>query len=179
MTGISPMQQRAEQKFVVDLLTTLRDDHFSPRAWGRFFQRSWFMSCQTAHDNPPLERSWRRVTCLVALLALLILIGNGLLPLWVGFVMVLRFIIPLVAALLSYLAFASPVRFGSTVWGKYAGLAQCVYFFVLLASTSLSPLVLLLKISLLVVTICLIVVASVAQVVVNMRTRIGAQKTLL
>jgi phosphatidylglycerophosphate synthase len=301
------MQQRAEQKFVVDLLTTLRDDHFSPRAWGRFFQRSWFMSCQTAHDNPPLERSWRRVTCLVALLALLILIGNGLfagladtlrllpgfvfcvawqqsdlfwhlglnrstqsdellphigiantltwlrglgasyllgrliggltisagvalaiflcgivtdildgqiarhtatqsklgqiadaeadfclylaltiillqnglVPLWVGFVMVLRFIIPLVAALLSYLAFASPVRFDSTVWGKYAGLAQCVYFFVLLASTSLSPLVLLLKISLLVVTICLIVVASVAQVVVNMRTRIGAQKTLL
>jgi phosphatidylglycerophosphate synthase len=295
LSGAFPMQQPAEQEFVVDLLTTLRDGHFSPCAWGNFFRRSWLTSCQTAHDNPSLKHSWQRVTCLVTLLALLILLGNGVfgglaetlrllpgfafcvvwqqsdlfwhlglnrapqsskllpnigvantltwlrglgasyllgrlsgglttssglalaiflcgittdildgyiarrtatqtrlgqiadaeadfclslsltiillqnsvLPLWVGLVMLLRFIIPLLAALLSYLIFASPVRFGSTVWGKCAGLAQCLYFLVLLAPTPLSTLALLLKTPLLVVTICLLVIAPAAQVVHN------------
>jgi phosphatidylglycerophosphate synthase len=299
------MQESAEQKFVVDQLTTLRDDHFSPRAWGRFFHRSWLMSCHTACDNPSLKHSWQRVTCLIAILSLIILLSNGLfagladtlrllpgfvfcvawqqsdlfwhlglhrsvqrntllphigiantltwlrglsasyllgrliggltistgialtiflcgiatdildghiarrtamqsklgqiadaeadfclylaltiillrngelLP-WVGLVIVRRFIIPLVAVLLSYLAFASPVRFGSTVWGKYAGLAQCAYFFVLLTPTPLFPLVLLLKTPLLVVMICLLIIAPAAQVGVNMRARIDSPKT--
>lgn len=299
------MQENAEQKFVVDLLTTLRDDRFRPRAWGSFFQRSWLMSCQTARTNPSLKRSWQRVTGVMALFALLILasntlcagfvdtlhlfpgfvfcvvwqqsdlfwhlglnrsvqrnkllptigtantltwlrglgtsyllgrisggltistgvvltiflcgivtdildgqiarrtatqsnlgqiadaeadfclslaltiilLRNGELSLWVSLVILLRYIIPLVAALLSYLAFASPVRFGSTAWGKYAGLAQCAYFFVLLLPTPLSPLVLLLKIPLLVILICLLIIAPVAQVTVNMRARLDSPET--
>ncbi|HEU5377103.1 MAG TPA: CDP-alcohol phosphatidyltransferase family protein, partial [Ktedonobacteraceae bacterium] len=271
------MQQSPEQTFVVDLLTTLRNERFSPRAWGRFFQRSWLMSWQTARANPSLKRSWRRLTCLVMSLALLILLNNdlfggladtlrllpgfllciawqqadlfwhlglnrsvqsgkllpnigtantltwlrglgasyllgrllgglaipsglalaiflcgiatdildgliarrtgtqsklgqiadaeadfclslsliiillqnGVLPFWVGLVMLFRFVIPLVVALLSYLAFAHPVRFGSTLWGKYAGLAQCLYFLVLLAPAPLSTLAHLLNIPLL------------------------------
>jgi phosphatidylglycerophosphate synthase len=301
------MQQSSEHTFVVDLLTTLRHDHFSPRAWGSFFQRSWLMSWQTAHANPALKRSWLRVTCLVSLLALLMLIGNSLLagiadtlhllpgfvfcvawqqsdlfwhlglnrstrsgkllpdigvantltwlrglgasyllgrlidglaissglalaillfgivtdtldghiarhtatqsklgqiadaevdlclylaltiillqnsvlPLWVGFVMLLRFIVPLAAALLSYLAFAYPVRFGSTLWGKYAGLAQCLYFLVLLTPSPLTTFAQLLSTPVLSVTICLLVIAPIAQVAANVRARIDSPGTLL
>lgn len=296
-----PMQQSSEHAFVVDLLTTLRNDRFSPRAWGSFFQRSWLMSWQTANAHPSLKLSWLRVTCFVALLALVILIGNslfaglvdtlrllpgfifcvvwqqsdlfwhlglnrsvqsgkllsnigvantltllrglgasyllgrlinglavpsglalaiflcgiatdildgliarrtatqsklgqiadaeadfclylsltiillqnGVLPLWVGFVMLLRFVVPLVAALLSYLAFAHPVRFGSTSWGKYAGLAQCFYFLVLLAPAPLATFAHLLNVPLLSITICLLVAAPAAQVVANVRSSKG------
>ena len=301
------MQQSTEQTFVVDLLTTLRQQHFRLRAWAGFFQRSWLMSCQTARANLSLLQSWRRVTCLVALLALAILLGNalfaglvdtlrllpgflfcvawqqsdlfwhlglnrstqdgkllpkigvantltwlrglcasyllgrlggglatssslalgiflcgiatdildghiarhtatqsklgqiadaeadcclslsltiillhnGALPLWVGFVMLLRFVLPLVVALLSYLAFAHPVCFGSTVWGKYAGLAQCLYFLVVLAPPALFTFAHLLNTPMLFITICLLVIAPAAQVASNVRARVGTQEPFL
>ena len=62
--GMLAMQQNTEQTFVVDLLTTLRCDCFSLRAWGNFCRRSWLLSCQTAKANPSLKRSWQRVTIL-------------------------------------------------------------------------------------------------------------------
>jgi phosphatidylglycerophosphate synthase len=68
----------------------------------------------------------------------IILVQNAVLPPWVGIVMLLRFVIPFVAALVSYFLLAQPVCFGSTIWGKYAGLAQCLYFFVLLTPPQLS-----------------------------------------
>lgn len=299
------MQEHAEREFVVDLLTTLRDDRFRPRAWGSFFQRSWLMSRQTARANPALKRSWQRVTGLMTLVAVLVLAGNtlfagpldtlrllpgfvfcvvwqqsdlywhlglnrsvqnntllstigiantltwlrglgasyllgrlsggvtvlpgvalaillcgivtdvfdgqiarrtatqtklgqiadaeadfclslaltiallrnGALPLWVGLVILLRFLVPLVAALLSYLAFASPVRFGSTAWGKYAGLAQYAYFLLVLIPAPLPTFVLLLKTPLLVVLIGLLILAPVAQVAANARVRADPAKT--
>jgi phosphatidylglycerophosphate synthase len=289
------MQQGSEQDFVVDLLTTLHRDNFSLRGWGKFFWRSWRMSCQTANAHPTLKRSWQRVTSFVALLALVMLVGNsqwagltntlrllpgfvfcvawqqsdlfwhlglnrstqsapllprigiantltwlrglgasyllgrligglttppsvalvvflcgiatdildgpiarrtatqsklgqiadgeadfclylsltiillqnGVLPLWIALAMLLRFIIPLVAALLSYLALAQPVSFGSTLWGKYAGLAQCLYFLVLLAPPAFSAFTRILSVPLLGVTICLLVIAPTAQIVAN------------
>ncbi|HEY5005284.1 MAG TPA: CDP-alcohol phosphatidyltransferase family protein [Ktedonobacteraceae bacterium] len=288
---------QGEQTFVVDLLTTLRRDGFSMGAWWNFFQRSWLMSCESANANPTLKRSWQHITWLVALLALLILIGNslliglidtvrllpgfvfcvawqqsdlfwhlglnrsaqsgkllpvlgmantltwvrglgasyllgrligglavpsglaltifvcgivtdildgqiarrtntqsklgqiadaeadfclylaltiillhnGVLPLWVGCVMLLRFVVPLVAALLSYIVFAHPIRFGSTLWGKYAGLAQCLYFLVLLAPAPLSTFAHMLNIPLLSITILLLIAAPMAQFATNMR----------
>lgn len=292
------MQESSEPTFVVDLLTTLRQQRFSLQAWGGFFQRSWLMSCQTASANPLLKRSWLRVTWLITLLTLALLIGNslfegsastfrllpgllfcvawqqsdlfwhlglnrstqngallprvgvastltwlrglcasyllgrlvgglttpsgltltlflcgvvtdildgqiarrtgtqnklgqiadaeadfclylavtiillqnGILPLWVALVMLLRFIVPLIAALLSYLAFAHPVRFGSTLLGKCAGLAQSLYLLVLLAPPALSPLTQLFKTPLLLLTLCLLVAAPVALIVLNLRT---------
>lgn len=289
------MQQSTEQTFVVDLLTTLRCDHYSLRAWVNFCRRSWLLSCQTARANPSLKRSWQRVTYLIALLSLIILIANGLfagaadtirlfpgfvfcvvwqqsdlfwhlglnrsvesgkllpglglantltwlrglgtsyllgrllgglpissglalaifmygittdildgpiarrmgkqsklgqiadaeadfclylsltvillhngaLPLLIGIVMLLRFLLPLAAVLLSYLAFAHPVRFGSTLWGRSAGLAQCCYFLLLLAPSPFSTFTHFLSIPLLSATICLLVAAPVAQVVAN------------
>jgi len=100
----------------------------------------------------------------------IILLQNGLLPLWVGLIMILRFLIPLAVALLSYLIFAHPVRFGSTPWGKYAGLAQSLYFLVLLAPSSLSTFTQFLKTPLLTVTLCLLVIAPIAQFAANMPT---------
>jgi phosphatidylglycerophosphate synthase len=291
------MQKSADTKFVVDLLNTLRQDGFSASAWGRFFQRSWLMSWQTAHENPALEHSWRRVTGFILCLSLLILVGdglmagyadalrllpgfafcvfwqqsdlfwhlglnrstrsgellphiglantltwlralgasyllgrlagglvvpswlaltvflcgiitdildgyiarstgtqsklgqiadaeadfclylsltiillqNGVLPLWVGIVMLLRFVVPLVAALLSYMAFAHPVRFGSTVWGKYAGLVQCCYFFLLLVPLPHFTFFSLLNGLVLIVMLCLLVIAPVAQFFTNVK----------
>ncbi len=296
------MQQSTEPTFVVDLLTTLRQQRFSLHAWGSFLQRSWLMSCQTAGANPSLKRSWLRVTCLVAFLALamlisdsllagladtlrllpgfifcvvwqqsdlfwhlglnrstrsgellpeigvastltwlrglcasyllgrligglaissglaltlflcgiltdildgqiarhtktqsklgriadaeadfclylaltIILLQNGVLPLWIASVMLLRFVIPLVAALLSYLAFARPVYFSSTVWGKCAGLAQSLYFLVLLAPPALSTFTHLLNAPLLTITLCLLVAAPTAQFFVNLRAHLDA-----
>ncbi|BCL77785.1 CDP-alcohol phosphatidyltransferase family protein [Ktedonobacteria bacterium brp13] len=292
------MQQKSEQAFVVELLTTLRQDHFSLRAWGYFLQRSWLLSLQTANDNSALKRSWQRVTSLIALLTVftlivntlcagvsdtlrllpgflfcvvwqqsdlfwhlglnrsiqsgkllphigaantftwlrglgaayllgrligglttpsslalaiflcgiatdildgyvarctrtqsklgqiadgeadfclylsitIILIQNGALPLWVGIIMLLRFLLPLVAAILSYFVFAYPIRFGSTLWGKYAGLAQCLYFLVLLAPPALTTIAHLLNVPLLCVTIFLLIVAPVAQFIANVKS---------
>jgi hypothetical protein len=83
--------------------------------------------------------------------------------------MLLRFAIPLLAALSSYFLFAYPVRFGSTVWGKYAGLAQCLYFLVLLAPSQVAFITNVVNLPLLVVTLVLLIVAPVAQIVENVK----------
>jgi len=287
----------SENQFVVALLTTLRQEKFSPPAWIRFLVRSWEMSCKTANDNPSLKVSWLRVTLLIGILATaillssnlfegqytafrllpgflfcvlwqqsdlfwhlglnyqaqsgkllptvglantftwlrglgasyllgrlagglstpswlallifltgvatdildgqvarhtrtqsklgqigdgeadfclylaltIILIQNNVLPLWLGLVMLLRFCVPLIAVLASYFLCAHPVRFGSTRWGKYAGLAQCLYFLVLLAPARLLPITQLANLPLLIATLILLIVAPVAKIVENVR----------
>jgi phosphatidylglycerophosphate synthase len=99
----------------------------------------------------------------------IILMQNSVLPLWLGLVMLLRFFVPLIAALASYFLFAFPVRFGSTVWGKYAGLAQCLYFLVLLVPPQFAPMVQPVNLPLLAVTLLLLIVAPLAQIVENVR----------
>jgi len=287
----------SENQFVVDLLTTLRQEKFSPRGWWRFFRRSWEMSCKTANDNPTLKRSWVRATLLIGTVAIaiilvsflfegagkavcflpgflfcvtwqqgdlfwhlglnrhvqtgkllptlglanvftwlrglgasyllgrlvgglgtpswlalvvflcgiatdildgqvarstqtqsklgqigdgevdfclylvttLILIQNAVLPPWLGLVMLLRFCVPLLAALGSYFLFAHPVRFGSTVWGKSAGLAQSLYFLILLAPPQLAPIAQFANLPLLVATLFLLIAAPLTQIVENVR----------
>ncbi len=100
----------------------------------------------------------------------IILIQNAVLPLWLGIIMLLRFCIPLLAALLSYFLLAHPVRFGSTVWGKYAGLAQCLYFLVLLAPLQLTFITRFINLPLLIVTLILLIVAPIAQIAGNVKT---------
>ncbi len=284
-----------ENQFVVDLLTTLRNERFSPLAWVHFLRRSWERSCATASANPSLKRSWTHITLLIGVLALavlaasfifegpqtalrllpgflfcvawqqsdlfwhlglnrqvgtgkllptagvansltwlrglgasfllgrlvggvstpsglallvflagiatdmldgqiarrtktqsklgqiadgeadfclylaitFILIQNNVLPYWLGVVMLLRFLIPLLAALASYFLFAQPVRFGSTTWGKYAGLAQCLYLLVLLAPGQLSFFTKPINLPLLIATLILLIVAPLAQIIEN------------
>ena len=286
-----------ESQFVVDLLTTLRHEKFSPMAWARFLARSWKMSRQTANANPGLKHSWGRVSLALSMLALvllaasfglegpaialrllpgvlfcvvwqindlywhlglnrqpqtggllpivgvanfctqlrglgasyllgrlvdgvptptililliflcgiitdildgqfarrshtqsklgqitdgeadfclylavtLMLIQNSILPVWVGILMLARFLLPLLAALASYFLLAHPVHFGSTVWGKYAGLAQCLYFLILLAPTQLAEITRLINLPLLLVTLALMIAAPTAQIVANVR----------
>ena len=99
----------------------------------------------------------------------LILIQNSVLPLWSGLVMLLRFLIPLLAALSSYFLFAHPLRFGSTIWGKYAGLAQCLYFLLLLAPGQLLFFTKFVNLPLLIATLVLLIVAPLAQIVKNLQ----------
>ena len=99
----------------------------------------------------------------------LILIQQGILPLWVGIVMLARFLMPLLAALASYFLLAHPVRFGSTVWGKCAGLAQCLYFLVLLEPARLAMITQLVNLPLLLATLMLMIAAPTAQIVANVR----------
>src|SRR5947209_9935242 len=287
----------SENQFVVDLLTALREEKFSPRGWWYFFERSWKMSYKTAHDNPSLKHSWLRTTLLIGTLAVtlllfdfffegadrairflpgflfcvawqqsdlfwhlglnrqaqtgklfptlglanvftwlrglgasyllgrlvggfstaswlalavfiggiatdildgqvarsaqtdsklgqigdaeadfclylaitIILIQNAVLPLWLGVVMLLRFCVPFLAVLASYFLLVHPVRFGSTSWGKYAGLAQCLYFLVLLAPPQLAPVIQFANLPLLAVTVILLITAPLAQIVENVR----------
>ena len=283
--------------FVVDLLTTLRDEKFSLMAWVRFLARSWKMSRYTAHANPGLKHSWRRVSLMLSSLALMLLVAsfrlegpsialhllpgflfcvvwqindlywhlglnrqpetgtllpvigianfctqlrglaasfllgrlvggvptptalillvflcgivtdildgqiarrtstqsklgqitdsgadfclylavtvmlmqNSILPLWIGILMLARFLLPLLAALASYFILTHPVRFGSTMWGKYAGLAQCLYFLVLLAPPQLAEITRAVNLPLLIVTLALMIAAPTAQIAANVR----------
>lgn len=282
-----------DNQFVVDLLTTLREEKYRPVAWQRFLVRSWNMSCEVGRTYPSLKRSWWRVTLLIGVLALafcivtlviegtvirllpgllfcvawqqsdlfwhlglnrdaqtgkvydyvglaniltgirglcasyllgrlvgglhtptwlaftlfivgiitdildglvarttktqsklgqiadgeadfclygamsIILVQNALLPLWLGIVMVARFFLPLIGALVSYFLLAHPLHFGSTRLGKYAGLAQCLYFLVLLAPPLFAPLTHLIVLPLLIITLALLVLAPIAQVRAN------------
>ena len=287
----------SENRFVVDLLTTLRDEKFSPAAWARFLARSWEMSRHTTRANPDLKRSWQHVSLALGALALalliaslglegptialrllpgflfcvawqisdlywhlglnrrsetgtllpvigvanfctqlrglaasfllgrlvggvptptvlilplflcgivtdildgqiarrtstesklgqitdseadfclymavtVILVQNGILPLWAGMLMLARFLLPLLATFASYFIFAHPVRFGSTIWGKYAGLAQCLYFLVLLAPPQLAIITRAINFPLLIVTLALMIAAPIAPFAANMR----------
>jgi phosphatidylglycerophosphate synthase len=103
----------------------------------------------------------------------LILLADGVLPLWVGLVMLLRFLIPLTAALLSYLVLAHPLDVTSTGWGKGAGLAQCLYFLVLLAPAPLAGLASLLRTPLLLATLSLLLAAPLAQIAVQRKMHAG------
>jgi phosphatidylglycerophosphate synthase len=284
-------------QFVVDLLTTLREERFGPRGWRRFFARSWAMSCTTARANPALTRSWLRMTLLIGSLATvillatlalesvtaalrllpgfafcvvwqqsdlfwhlglnrhvrtsallqkiglantlsglrglcagyllarligslatsptlallvflagiasdildgqvarltdtrsrlgqiidgetdfclylattIILIQDHILAPWIGIAMLLRFAVPLLAALVSYFLFAQPVSFRSTTWGKYAGLAQCLYILLLLAPPRLASITHIANLPLLLVMLALMVAAPLAQIRTNVR----------
>jgi phosphatidylglycerophosphate synthase len=100
-----------------------------------------------------------------------ILIQNSVLPPWLGVALLLRFLIPLFAALVSYFLFAHPVHFSSTTWGKYAGLAQCLYFLVLLAPGKLLFFTKFVNLPLLIATLFLLIVAPLAQIVQNIPHR--------
>jgi len=94
----------------------------------------------------------------------IVLMQNNILPLWLGLVIFSRFCVPLIAALVSYFIFAHPLRFGSTTWGKYAGLAQCLYFFLLLTPPQFAPFAQPLNLPLLVATLILLIAAPLAQI---------------
>jgi phosphatidylglycerophosphate synthase len=99
----------------------------------------------------------------------IILLQNAVLSLWIGLLMLLRFLIPLLAALGSYFLFARAVRFGSTILGKYAGLALCLYFLVLLTPAQLAFIPRYFNLPLLIATIVLLVAAPIAQIIANVR----------
>jgi phosphatidylglycerophosphate synthase len=283
----------SQNQFVIDLLTTLHKEKFSPRGWQHFIVRSWEMSWHTAQVHPTLKHSWVRITLLISMLALVILIAslffegagtterllpgfllcvvwqqsdlfwhlglnrqvktgellptvglantltwlralgasyllgrlvggistsswlallvflggvitdildgqiarctgtqsklgqigdsetdfclysaiaiilmqNGVLPFWLGVVMLLRFLVPLLVVLGSYFLFAHPIRSGSTVWGKCAGTAQCMYFLALLAPIQLAFITRFIDLPLLIVTLILLIAAPITQFV--------------
>lgn len=285
------------ERFVVDLLNTLRAERFTPAAWYRFLAHSWSMARETASVHPRLHRSWLRTSLALVLLgggALLatvlydgseaglrflpifafcigwqisdlfwhlglnrpphssrlfahlgvanlltilrgfcaslllarfiaglttpislvlalflagiitdildgamarlfaarsrlgqildgeadfclvlatsmILVRSQILPLWLCLVIIARFLVPLFAAIFSYFLLARPVRFGSTFWGKGAGLVQCLYFVVLLAPPQLAPVVALLNLPLLTLFVALLLIAPLAQLCANLR----------
>jgi phosphatidylglycerophosphate synthase len=297
------MQKSAfpDNQFVVDLLTTLKREHFSPSGWWHFLVRSWHISRATANEHPELKRSWLHTTLLfsvltgilllitflhsgasvllhllpgfifcvawqqsdlfwhlglnrrvqtgkmlprvgianiltglrglaasyllgrlsgglstpstLALLVFLfgiltdildglwarrtrtqsrlgqimdgeadfclyltitiILLQNNVLSLWLGMLMLLRFCLPLLAALASYFLLARPVRFGSTLWGKGAGIAQSLYFLLLLAPPQLAPLTHAINLPLLLITLALLIAAPIAQIVGNVAREIA------
>ncbi len=97
----------------------------------------------------------------------IILIQDHILALWIGIVMLLRFVVPLLAALVSYFLFARPVSFGSTLLGKYAWLAQCLYILLLLAPARLAFVTHIVDLPLLLVMLGLLIAAPLAQILVN------------
>ncbi len=113
--------------------------------------------------------------CLTLALTI-VLLHNGVLALWVAIALGLRFLIPLTFALVSYLALTQPLRFGSTWWGKAAGLAQCLYFLDLLAPSALTNWTGLLRIPLLLAMLCLFACALYAQFAVLIQAQRDERK---
>jgi len=287
----------SENKFVVDILTDLRNEKFSPLAWMHFLGASWERSRATARANPALNGSWIQTTILIGAFALSILVVNfivegsivtlrmmpgflffvgwqqcdlywhlglnrqsrtgkllqvigaattmtllrglgasyllgrftggiytplwllllvflcgiitdfldgqiarrtqtqtkygqiadgeadfclylaiaciliheGILSPWFGLFVLLRFTIPLFAAIASYFLLARPVRFGSTSWGKAAGSALCFYFLLLLAPDQLIFLTRYLHRPLSIATLLFLAIAPIAQIARNIR----------
>lgn len=56
--------------FVAELLAELRTAGYRPRAWRRFFARSWQRSRATAHEHPRLVGHWAATSATVAIAAL-------------------------------------------------------------------------------------------------------------
>jgi len=98
-----------------------------------------------------------------------ILIHESILPLWFGLFVLMRFAIPLFAATASYFLFAHPVRFGSTMWGKAAGLALSCYFLLLLVPDQVVFLSSFFNRPLSIVTLLLLIIAPLAQITRNIR----------
>jgi phosphatidylglycerophosphate synthase len=98
-----------------------------------------------------------------------ILIQESILPFWFGLFVLLRFMLPLIAAIASYFLFAHPVQFGSTLWGKVAGLVLCFYFLLLLAPGQLIFLIRFFHRPLSIVTLLLLAIATLAQIARNIR----------
>ena len=82
-------------------------------------------------------------------------------------VMLARFLLPLLAALASYFLLARRVRFGSTVWGKCAGLAQCLYFLIVLAQADHVGIARAVTFPFLIATLVLMLAAPAAQIKAN------------
>ena len=118
-------------------------------------------------DKLQMER--RIFSCTLATTC--ILIQENILPLWFGLFLLLRFTIPLFAAVVSYFLFTHPVQFGSTLWGKAAGLALCFYFLLLLAPEQLMLLTTFLNRPLLILTLLLLAIAPLAQISRNLKDR--------
>ena len=97
------------------------------------------------------------------LLVSIVLLQNGLLPLWLCVVLWLRFCLPLCAALGSYFVLARPLRICSTIWGKCAGVCQALYVLVLLAPPGFSSIAQPLRMPLLIIVLALFVAALIAQ----------------
>ena len=96
-----------------------------------------------------------------------ILIQQHILPFWFGMFLLLRFIIPLIAAIASYFLFAHPVRFGSTLWGKLSGLAVSFYLLLLLVPAKSIIITDVLHLPLMIVTMILLAIAPMAQILRN------------
>jgi phosphatidylglycerophosphate synthase len=281
---------------VVELLTTLRQQRFSPSAWWHFLKRCWDMSCATANAHPALKRSWLHHTILMAILTvcilamtgvfegpevmlrllpgflfcmlwqqsdlfwhlglhyhtqtgqlfqnvgmaniltgmrgmsaslligrlaggvstplswlalILFLIGvvtdvldgqvarytktqsklgqiidseadfcfyttltvllmqSGILPLWFAVTIMLRFLLPLLATVICYFIFARSILFGSTIWGKYAGIMLCLSFFVMLIPPHFTPITHMYGLPLLIITTVLLIIAPSIQLLKN------------
>lgn len=81
------MNNPSRSRFAITLLANLRQSHYSPAAWGRFFADSWQQARITAKAHPRLVRSWARSSWLMGALA-----AAGLVIIWLleGFPAALR-----------------------------------------------------------------------------------------
>src|SRR5205807_8740174 len=75
-TLIMPQTTDSENQIVVDILTDLCNEKFSPLAWMHSLGSSWKRSCATARANPVLKRSWTHTTIFIGALAPIVLFVN-------------------------------------------------------------------------------------------------------
>lgn len=93
---------------------------------------------------------------------------SGLLPTWLALLMLLRFAVPLLGALLSYFVALRQVDFSHTLWGRSAGFAQSVFLLVALAPEPFSLILAPVYLPVLLIASALLVLAPVAEIRSNL-----------
>jgi len=148
-TAISPPRGVALGLFLVGIATDLADGHIARRT-------EWQTKLGQILDG-------EADLCLsIGITA--VLIRSGALPLWLGLLLAVRFLVPVLAAILAYFACARTIAFGSTIWGKTAGMALTALILTTLIST---PWITPAYLPLLVATAILLTIAPIAQLVAH------------
>ncbi|GAC1469947.1 MAG: hypothetical protein NVS2B12_34900 [Ktedonobacteraceae bacterium] len=101
----------------------------------------------------------------------LLLVQNRLLSPWMLLIFLLRFCLPLLAAVGSYFLFAQPVRLGSTLWGKCTGVVQSSYLIILMFPPNFHAITQSLQEPLLIATLLFLLGAPIALLAANVRER--------
>lgn len=92
----------------------------------------------------------------------------GVLPAWVAAILLLRFAVPLIGALVSYFIAIRQVDLTHTILGRSAGAAQAMLLIAVLAPSALAPIIAPIYVPLLLVTLALVVLAPVMEIGKNL-----------
>lgn len=149
LSGYIPLTSVVLSAYLIGITTDIAD--------GQIARRTGWLTRLGSYLDSEADLFLSISTVLCALLL-------GVLPGWLALAMLLRFIIPLLGALLSYFVAIRQIDFRHTAWGRSAGLAQALCLLVALTPVALTRLLSPLSLPLMLLTLALLVLAVIMDV---------------